>query len=95
MQRFNNAVNALESLLTVATKSIAYIDQSNAPSTYKEMCEAREYLGFFLVYNGACDKTIFSSPKFNVMFRAFHDEGHYRHGLSFKFAEEKQLDSEL
>lgn len=91
MNQFNNALKALESVLNEVSKSIPYKASSDAPNTFKGVCEHFNKNGYFLIYDGSCDNTIFPNPETNVKFRAYHDAGHYKHNLSFKFDDEKKL----
>lgn len=89
--QFNQALNVLESVLNHVCKSIPYKSSLDAPSSFKAVCEHYRANGYFLIYSGSSDKTIFSSDEMNIKFRAYHDAGHYYHNLSFKFENEKKL----
>ena len=91
LNQYNEALKALEHVITVQAKKVPYKTSLDAPSTYKAMKEFYLANGYFLIYSGASESTIFSSPEVNVMFRAWHDAGHFLHGLSFKFDDEKRL----
>lgn len=49
---------------------------ADAPQTFDELCEHWEWVGRVRVWNGACDRTIFSEPRFNYAMRAWHDWCH-------------------
>lgn len=68
---------------------VSYKVTDNAPSTYNDMVESREALGYFVVYNGGDHGHL--GWVFNAMFRAVHDHGHFTEKLTFKFNDERQL----
>lgn len=91
INQFNTALNALETVLNQVVKSIPYKSSLEAPSSYKAVCDFYNANGYFLIYSGSSDKTIFSNNEMNIKFRAYHDAGHYYNSLSFKFKDEKKL----
>ncbi len=64
----------------------------NAPSTWDELREWNDThivgVHSMPIWDGASDKTIWSTPAMNAAFRAWHDAIHLYHGLSFEFYDE-------
>lgn len=61
-----------------------HVSRHNAPETYDELCQQYELFGKISVREGNSDRTIFSEPRFNQAFRAWHDwtHLHYRYDFS-------------
>jgi len=71
-----------------------HIAVADAPNTYKALLLHRGTLWMgqpLPVYNGGCDRTIYSSPNVNYAFRAWHDGIHIAHELDFSPAGEQQV----
>ena len=91
MEQFDEAVSVVESVVGTLVQSIPYKVSDDAPSTFKGIKDWYNKHGYFLIYGGNSDTTIFTSPEINIKFRAFHDHGHYKYNLSFSFEDEKTL----
>ena len=63
----------------------------DAPSTYKDVVNSFLNTGILVVYEGASENTIFSHPRINHLFRAWHDLGHITNKLDFQFHNERKL----
>lgn len=83
----------------------SYEPAAVAPSTYNEVvdeyiaCKRRKLDGSrgfgFRVWNGASDRTVFTSPEGNWAFRFVHDvTAHAMHGLTFNLADELKAGDE-
>jgi hypothetical protein len=59
--------------------------------TFAKVQAHYEKTGKILVWKGASDNTIFSSPQFNHIFRAWHDYHHLKHNLAFDKEGENQV----
>jgi len=70
---------------TILDNAPPHYAADNAPNTWKELKAWREaHQGAPMpVYSGGCDNTIYSSKAVNHAFRAWHDQLHLDHGLSF------------
>lgn len=78
------ASRALESF--VLASAPAHYATPNAPSTLADLqaWKAQAQPGEPIpVFDGGCDRTIFSSPAVNHAFRAWHDSLHLEHGFGF------------
>lgn len=89
LQEFNKALSVLEIMLNESTSHINIIPSLNAPNTFKDLKETFKD-NSLIVFNGSNENTIFS-PETNIKFRAWHDLGHLRYNLSFKFKDEIKL----
>lgn len=56
---------------------------SDAPNSYEALKKDYAIKGIITVYDGGCDKTIYSTPELNHAFRAWHDYTHLKHDLDF------------
>ena len=84
---FDLAIKALEQIVlpeAIRRLGIEYKQSLIAPNTYKAMRAHRDNGGYFLIYSGDCDNTIYTHERFNIMFRAWHDFTHYHYNLNFK-----------
>lgn len=93
-QDYEKALEILELYIESESKKVNYKTSLDAPSKYLEMRKFRDENGYFLIYSGASETTIFSSNEINIKFRAIHDAEHYNNKLNFSFNDEKLL-SEL
>lgn len=87
LQNFNTAIRVLETVVMpniIEHYGIQYQTAKDAPNTYKALRNSRDNLGYFLVYSGDSDNTIYTHERFNHMFRAWHDYIHYEYGFNFK-----------
>lgn len=91
---YEKALEILELYINKKAATIDYKISLKAPNSYKEMRKFKDENGYFLIYSGASDSTIFSSQEINIKFRAIHDKMHYENNLTFGFKDEKLL-SEL
>lgn len=84
------ASNNLERFIKyIAPPHVAVAD---APDSYTKLMRQRGllYMGQPLpVYNGGCDRTIYSNASVNYAFRAWHDKIHITHELDFSPAGEQ------
>lgn len=71
--------------------NVKYMVVENAPNNFTDMVNFREKHGYFGIYGGGSDFTIFSSPEYNFKFRALHDMIHFTLGLTFSFKDELKL----
>lgn len=65
-----------------------------APSTFDHLADAafrRNGMLFVPVWNGASDDTIWSGPRVNFLFRAWHDSHHLETGAGFDTVGESHL----
>lgn len=61
-----------------------------APETFTELVQQYGLFGKISVRKDNSDRTIFSEPKYNQAFRAWHDWTHLTYMLDFTFEHEKQ-----
>lgn len=89
---FNAVVSNLETLLTheVSKLPITYNVSLSAPDKFK-MVENQVNLGHLTIYSEGCEKTIFSCPHYNHIFRLLHDFEHVRHRKEFTPEDEIEL----
>ena len=78
--------------LYIDDHGIDYIIAEDAPQTFTQMKAMKEKHGKFIVYNGGDHGHL--GKEYNIKFRAMHDFMHLKHGLTFKYTDEKKL-SEL
>jgi len=88
---YKMAINGLEALLKIEGDKIPFKVSLSAPEKYKEMKDFYKDNGYYLIFEGGSDSTIFSSPYINHLFRACHDKAHYDNNLSFSFKDEKRV----
>lgn len=73
----------------------AHYATPDAPSTFEALraaADACEASGSPLpVWDGGCDRTIYSRPEVNHAFRAWHDKLHLQHGAAFDATGEMAL----
>lgn len=70
----------------------AYVVCNDAPNTWKELQRnAYDSRGRIRIYGGGSDHTIYGVNKVNYAFRAWHDNLHLQHNLSFKPDDEIKL----
>jgi hypothetical protein len=65
-----------------------WLASETAPDSYEKLCAHLNAGNSMLVWNGACDNTIFDDAYTNQAFRAWHDAIHYSHGFDFSPAGE-------
>jgi hypothetical protein len=63
--------------------AIPYDVASIAPDTLQGVTNHWRLTGRLLVWDGACDTTVFSAPSVNHAFRAFHDYCHVQNQRAF------------
>jgi hypothetical protein len=73
----------------IEANGIVFELSSDAPNTYKDMCQYYEANGHFLIYNEGDHGYL--GKEYNLKFRALHDFMHYSHQLKFTFNDEKTL----
>jgi len=88
---FKDALSLLEYFILIETSKVNYKVSSVAPSTFKEMVEVRQRLGYFIILKDTSNGSIYSAPEINEAFRALHDKMHYETGLKFTYKDEKRL----
>lgn len=97
LHEFNQAVKDLERFLLnwkeqMVARGYSIVPTNAAPSTYNQVREMLSGEGKTIyVYDGGCENTVFSSPQYNHIFRAYHDMGHYVHEKDFQFKNEITL----
>ena len=55
----------------------------DAPNTFEDLKQFVNDHGYYEVYNGGCDHTIYDDPQTNYAFRAWHDYHHVTKNLDF------------
>jgi len=91
--------HAIEYLATETVKhtGIGYRAVPDAPDNWEDLQEdyrlaIEGVAGHKLrVWDGASDRSIYTSPQANYEFRYWHDTGHVQHGLSFTPEDERAL----
>lgn len=65
-----------------------YSVSPDAPDTLEKLSALLDAGNRMVVFDGGCERTIYSSPEVNHAFRAWHDWHHWRHHLAFDAAGE-------
>lgn len=68
-----------------------YTVSTDAPSDFQSLCDHLEAGNTIEVYSGGSDFTIFSDPKVNYSFRAWHDWCHWKTGADFSLKGEIEV----
>lgn len=92
---FNNAVKEVEFFVTLRVKECiargwSYYVTDNAPESFKELKERSSNFCIPISNNG-CEATIYSSAKFNHMFRFWHDVTHIELNSGFSLNGEMKV----
>lgn len=73
---FNTAMRAYEAMIQVITKHTPYKLSNDAPNSFGALQTSYARDGYLTILSDASDKTIFSTPKMNHLFRVWHDSVH-------------------